>query len=393
MTQNGKRCKNRIREEEKYCHLHQDCDERKSSVKSVRKSPIKKGSVKKQEEEELSRAFRELKVESKIRNSPRNSPEDEYEPGSTRRKSPYDEYEPGSVRKSPNSPSLRASEKLFSGGFLGIENIIASYVAGYYQVKVTLVDVTNGKKSVRKVILAVQDEVLNEYFLQKYQINNLFIETLIEIKYPNSISQVEYKEIEYRDIKNKESIIFLDIYDMATLFTFIEIPREYYAPDKFSAFDYKIFRELIDSIKSKNYVEYNNLLKKLNPKMVHKVLPYVPIDDIKLTTPLFIPAFYERQYGAPPIGAQNPIIFRYDAMYPEADSEKKHIIYKFIIEVLIETIKNNNSRLCEIIINRLFEQYLPNKILIEYCMKIAEEYNREIIFEILSNKRRRYPSD
>jgi hypothetical protein len=184
----GVRCKNRIREDEKYCHLHQDCDERKSSVKSIRKSPIKKGSDKKQEEEELSRAFGELKVERK---TPRNSPQDEYEPGSTRRKSPYDEYEPGSVRKSPNSPALRASEKLFSGGFLGIENIIASYVAGYYQVKVTIVDVTNGKKSARKVILAVQDEVLNEYFLQKYQINNLFIETLIEIKYPNSISQVE----------------------------------------------------------------------------------------------------------------------------------------------------------------------------------------------------------
>jgi hypothetical protein len=455
----GKRCKNRIREEEKYCRFHKDCDERKSvkkgsvkkgsvkkgSVKkgSVKKGSVKKGSVKKQtspksikksplkKQEDLVSSFRELKIESK--RSPNKSPrqlEDEYEPGSFRRspnrkspnKSPRqleDEYEPGSVRRSPNKTSpirpLLPSEKLFSGGFTGIENIIASYSAYYYQMKVTFY-----RNPTLEFVLAIPGDLLHDFFLRKvtsvYNIEE-FIKPIIGIHFPeytrvilgNNITKVEYVEIDYQDIPNKESIIVLDIYDMVPLFDIVFEPLRY--TRRVQPEDKKLLDEAITIVKTRNYDygRYINILKELNPKLIYKLLPHIPIDDNKLVQPLFdenlsddIPIIFKYETFEPirlysgeslqyfisePIDmkTENGLRIVESKVYTET-YRIKYAVKKFIVEAMIQSIRDNNLALLEIIIDRVNPNNSSNKLLIDYCIEVAKEYNRTNLISILYQK-------
>jgi hypothetical protein len=352
----GVRCKNRIREEEKYCRFHQDCDERKSvAKKSVakksipktvsNKSPLKKGSVKKQEEEELSRAFRELKVESKIRISPTKN----------------------------RTPTVL---------FPGILNMIASYISNYYKIKVKFLNGT-----MKEFVLAIPEEVLNDYFIKisNYSRKKL-VEEIVHIEYPElfylSINNVEYEKIDYKDIEDKESMIFLDIYHMSDIFQF----EQYYDPSKkIEEKDNEILKELIEMLKTetKNYDKYNTLVNELNSRLIHLLLDDIQIEDSKLVEPLFV--------------GETPIIYKQgtlDALdWSVYDPRKTHKIRynvkKFIVKVLIESIKVNNIPLCNIIINNIIGNRgniePVNELLINYCIEVAKEYNRPRIIRILKN--------
>lgn len=366
----GKRCKNRIREEEKYCRFHKDCDEQKSVVK---KSPLKE-----QEEEELARTFRELKIE---RNSPRKFQE---------------EYEPGSVRKPDISSTRRSPSVLFSGGFAGILNMIGSYTSEYYNIKVNFIDIVERKQFVYEFVLAIPDEVLNDYFL-KYVENGYiepFLKQIINIHRPELskyiINRIQQEKIEYRDIENKEEIIILDIYDLVYLFNFNDTLQRKLKPR-----DNKVLKGLIESAKSKNYAKYNKLLDDLNLTLIHELLPYISVDDKKLVEPLFMGEIIFKFETMHPLDAQN-IRGRTADMDRKIEIEKYRIEYsvkKFIVQVLIESIQENNVNLCNVIINNVIDYFRYNTLLIDYCIKVAQDYNRAEIIEILSNKRTVMPSD
>lgn len=287
---------------------------------------------------------------------------------------------------------LFSNSVIFGGG--GLQDIMASYASYYYQIKLTLLDEQNidsdtffmDRENVFKFefLLMIQKDYLNKRFLED---DRRFIEAIVDSYFPELVGyrivKIEYDEIDYRDVKNKE-VVVLDIYDIARLFEFYNYISQRYEPIQRS--DEIIKDKIIELIETKKYMKYNSALKDLHPRFINEILPYIPVNDYKLVEPLF--------------KGKEPIIFKTESVRGEGISEnemnrrreesyrERSIRNKFIVKVLIQSIKDNNMPLCNAIINRMPNVLAKrsNRLLLEYCIEVAKEYNRNDILQIIVQK-------
>jgi hypothetical protein len=328
ITKYGERCKNRIREDEKYCHIHKNCNSRKSLLinNSARIEPKYKFRTSK----DVSSLFDELKLSD-----------------------------------------VDDSLKLFSGGFGGIESIIAEQLAHYYIFETVWI-IDNSYNVTRNFIVAIPEGPIHVHFLEFVESDRIseFIIPLILERYPDESLGRHYstshKEVSYKEAQNMEDIedfFMLDISDFGRSFRFRTDEKGY--SNNPTKEDEKLLKRVINSILTKNYKEYDNLVNRLHPNLVYKILPYIDVKNYKLVMPLF--------------NWREPIIFSYYNMMYKRD------VNKFIVKVLIQAIEDNNISLTEMILSRLENnRYNKNELLIDYCVELAKQINSNTL-DILLN--------
>jgi hypothetical protein len=273
----------------------------------------------------------------------------------------------------------------FNGGGIPLKSMISAYsYSSYYQIKLTFLDEENQREINHEFILNLPKDYLTNLFLSA---NRRFTKAIIHSYFPEfasyRITKVEYKEIKYPDLKNEE-VIFSDIYDIASLFQFYDISERYNTP--IQQRDILIKDELIELAKIKYYKRYVQILNELDPRLLHELLPHIPVNDYELVEPLF--------------KGRTPIIFKSELFLGQTMTRDEMnrrinesytittIKNKFIVRVLIQSIKDNNIRLFNAIINSMLNllSKRSNKVLVEYCIEVAKEYNRNHILQILFQK-------
>jgi hypothetical protein len=341
ITRYGEKCKNRIRDDEKYCHVHKNCGDQKSP--RILQSRTVYPTYKFRKTKDVSELFDELKL-------------------------------------SDTDDSL----KLFSGGFRGIENIIADQMYNYYLFETVWTD-GDDNYITRNFIVTIPEGFIHDYFTEAqnpdFQFSS-FIESLIYERFPDdefgSSYSTKYQKVSYKEAQqaeNVEDFIVLDISDLSAEFSFesnqtgaggagdIKMSLSNNIPTQEEE---KLLKRVINSIITKDYRVYNSLVERLPPKLVHRILPYIDVKNQRLVMPLF--------------NWRDPIIFNYNPIHRIATN-------KFIVQVLIQSIKDNNINLCATILSRVQKDiYSRNKLLLDYCIDFAKQINSTTI-DILEDYR------
>jgi hypothetical protein len=265
----------------------------------------------------------------------------------------------------------------------------------------------------QNIILDITSPAINDYFISNSDNEEdmkRLMYWILRHKFPRFgvyfIYKINYKQIDSKDIENTNEIFLIDIYDMANMFDFNGFENETIDKKKLnqpSETDFDTLKKTIQIIKTKNYSEYRKNIELMNPTLVHTILQYIPIDDYKIIRPLF-----EMTTN---VNTKNPLIFSKKTQeYPYIEYENydksnrderlkfsfleddaKYRINKFIIIVLIDAIKSNESELC----NQICKHTDLDRgvLLFNYCIEVANENNKENLIPIFEEYIQQADSD
>jgi hypothetical protein len=227
---------------------------------------------------------------------------------------------PKSPRISPRNKSPPASPRseLFSGGFLGVKNLIASLVSNYYLFTVKWKD-ADAKNHTEKYIVSVPEE-LNDYFSEKksgYFDTKMFFGGILKEKFPEKFIQNKFQITSRLANYDEEGIeMSFDFYDfvphLSIYNTYIirrgeDIEDEDEENEKPSSRDINHAKRMIEYAKRGDYESFYKNFNKLNDRLVYYVISNIPMDR-KFTRLFFI--------------GSNPIIFRSRNQFVGVDPEE-----------------------------------------------------------------------
>lgn len=215
------------------------------------------------------------------------------------------------TRSSPRNKSPRTSPRseLFSGGFVGVKNLIASLVSNYYLFTVKWKDNETKSQFTEKYIVSVPEE-LNDYFSEKksgYFDTKMFFGEILKEKFPEKFIQnklqITVRSTDYNEEGIEMSLDFYDFIPHLGLYNTYTIKKRGEDIDDDddeengmpSLKDINHAKKMIEYAKRGDYDSFYKNMNKLNDQLTYYVISNIPM-DFKFTRLFFL--------------GDNPIIFR-----------------------------------------------------------------------------------